>query len=320
MSTMKKVVISAIVFLACSLLCTEAGAEKRIGILIFSEEVRYIAATKGFTEVLKETGFGEPRTKIIIENGGANKAKVAELVQKFAAAKMDLIFSVGTHASTAICQEIKDVPIVFSVVYDPVAAGIAKNWKSSGNNTTGTSTQMPLSKLIEAMKQFAPVKKLAVLYSPGEKNSETQLKDLQGLQATYGIKVLPAPMTKNEEVAHLLPVITPSTDALFVSGSNLVDSQVAAIVEGATKAKVLTISHLEDLIEKGVLLGVCPNCYLIGRLAGEKAVKILKGAKPSSIPIESLKQFDLIINLKTARAGGFRVPPEMMKTARTIEK
>ncbi len=163
MWTMKKAVISALVLLACPLVCTEAGAEKRIGILMFSEEARYIAGKEGFLEKLKETGFGEPRTEIIIESGAANKAKTAELVQKFAAAKMDLILSLGTSASTAICQEIKDVAVVFAVVYDPVAAGIAKNWISSGNNTTGSSTKMPMSKLIEAMKQFAPLKRLAVL-------------------------------------------------------------------------------------------------------------------------------------------------------------
>ena len=88
----------------------------------------------------------------------------------------------------------------------------------------------------------------------------------------------------------------------------------------AIKAKVVTITHLEDLVEKGVLLGVCPSTYLMGRLAGQKAVKILKGVKPSSIPIETLKQFDVMINLKTAKAGGFQTPPDFMKTVKkTVE-
>ncbi len=212
------------------------------------------------------------------------------------------------------------MPIVFSVVYDPVEAGIAKDWKSSGNNTTGTSTKIPMSKLMDSLKRFAPVKSLAVLYTPGEKNSETQLKDLQGIQADYGIKVVPVPLTRTEEFAQLLPVVIRSTDALYVTGSNLVNSQLSIIVDMATKAKVITITHLDDLVEKGVLLGVCANSYLIGRLAGEKAVKILKGVKPSSIPIESLKQFDVMINLKTAKAGDFQVPPDFMKTVRRTIK
>ncbi|MFH1624570.1 MAG: ABC transporter substrate-binding protein, partial [Pseudomonadota bacterium] len=198
--------------------------------------------------------------------------------------------------------------------------GIAKNWKSSGNNTTGTSTKIPMSKLMDSLKVFAPVKSLAVLYTPGEKNSETQLNDLQGTQADYGIKVVSVPLTRAEEVTQLIPIVLRSADALYVTGSNLVNSQLPIIVDMAIKAKVVTITHLDDLVERGVLLGVCPNAYLIGRLAGEKAVKIFKGVKPSSIPIESLKQFDVIINLKTAKAGDFQVPPDFMKTVRRTIK
>jgi putative ABC transport system substrate-binding protein len=206
------------------------------------------------------------------------------------------------------------------VVYNPVEAGIAKDWKSSGNNTTGTSSKVPMSKLMDSLKLFAPVKRLAVLYTFGEKNSEAQLKDLQEIQADYGIKVVPVPLTRTEEVAQLLPVVIRSTDALYVTGSNLVDSQLSIIVDMATKGKVITITHLDDLVEKGVLLGVCSDSYPMGRLAGEKAVKILNGARPSSIPIESLKQFDVIINLKTAKAGNFPVPPDFMKTVgRTVK-
>ena len=292
------------VFLIVFLLSIEARAEKKIGVLLFSKEDRYIEATEGFMKTLKEKGFGERQTKIITENAGANKAKAAELVPKFAAAKMDLIFTVGTHSTTAVIQAIKDTPVVFCVVYDPVAAGIVKSWKSSGNNTTGISSKVPMSKLMDNLKQYAPVKRLAVLYTPGEKNSETQLKDIQEVQVRYGIKVVPVPLTKPEEFAQLLPIVMRSADALYITGSNLVNSHISTIVDMATRAKVITISHLEDLVEKGVFLGVCPDSYIMGRLAGEKAVRIFKGAKPSSIPIATLKQFDVIINLKTAKAGG----------------
>lgn len=320
MRSIEKVIFWIVVFLAVSLFSIEAKAEKRIGVLLFSDEARYMEATKGFTDRLKEAGFVEPQTKIILEEAHANKAKAAELVQKFAALKMDLIFTAGTHATLAVAQEIKDVPIVFSEVYDPVEAGIAKSWKSSGNNTTGTSTKVPMSKVIDALKQFTPVNKMAVLYAPGEKNSEAQLKNIQEIQTGYGIKVVPVPFTRTEEFTQLLPIVMRLADVLYITGSNLVNSQISTIVDMATKAKVVTITHLEDLVEKGVLLGVCSDSYTIGRLAGEKALKIFKGAKPSSIPIESPKQYDVMINMKTAKAGGFQIPHSFMKTVkRTIE-
>ncbi|HVO65845.1 MAG TPA: ABC transporter substrate-binding protein [Syntrophales bacterium] len=316
----KKIVFSAVVFLIVFLFSIEVRAEKRIGVLLFSEEIRYIDATKGFMDTLKGAGFGQPQTKIITENAGANKAKAAEVVQKFAAARMDLIFTAGTHATIAVTQEIKDVPIVFSVVYDPVEAGIAKSWKSSGNNTTGTSSKTPMSKLMGSLKQFAPIKRLAVLYTPGERNSEAQLKDIQRIQANYGIKIIPVPLTRVEEITQLLPLVISKADALYITGSNLINSQISKIVDMATEAKMVTITHLEDLVERGVLLGVCPSSYLMGRQAGKKAVQIFKGAKPSSIPIEFLQQFNVMINLKTAEAGSFQVPSDFMTTVkRTIK-
>ncbi len=173
---------------------------------------------------------------------------------------------------------------------------------------------------MESLKNFTQVKRLAVLYTTGEKNSESVLKDLQRIEANYKIKVIPVPLTEIKEVNQLLPEVLRTADAVYVTGSNLVDSQVSVIADMATKAKVITITHLDDLVEKGVLLGVCADAYSMGQLAGEKAVKILKGVKPSSIPIESAKKSDVILNMKTAKKGQFQIPPNLMKTVtRTIE-
>jgi putative ABC transport system substrate-binding protein len=310
----KKGIVSAVVFLIVALFSTGAGAEKRIGILQSSEDVRYLEATKAFVDKLKEAGFGEPQTKIIVEHAGANKAKAAELAQKFAAAKMDLIFTLGTPATVTVALEIKDVPVVFAVVYDPVEAGIAKQWESSGNNTTGTSTKASMPRIVDVLKRFAPVKNLAVLYTPIEQQSVSALRDLQKIQEEYRIKVIPVPLSKAEEVSQLLPILTRSADALYVTGSVFVGSQLSTIVDMAMKSKMITITHLEDLVERGVLLGVSADFHSGGRLAGEKAIKILKGAQPSSIPIEIAKQLKVVINLKTARAAGFQVLPDFMKT------
>jgi putative ABC transport system substrate-binding protein len=292
----------------------------KIGILLFSKETRYLDAAQGIKAVLNERGYGEPSTQFIMGNAEANKAKAADLVSKFAEAKLDLIITVGTSITIPVVQQIKDVPIVFTMVYDPIEAGIAKDWKSSGNNTTGTSPMVPMTELMDSLKRFIPAKRLAVLYSPGEKNSESQLADLRELQQRYGIKVIPVPLTSKEEIALLIPEIVRTSDALYITGSNLVNDQVVLIVDKATKAGVVTMTHLEDVVRNGVLFGVYSDSTLVGRMAGEKAVKVLKGTKPSAIPIETLKSYNLIINMKTARAGRFQFPADFMKTVKkTIE-
>ena len=92
------------------------------------------------------------------------------------------------------------------MVWDPVEAGIAKAWNHSGNNTTGVSSKIPMSKPMEIIGNFARVKRLAVLYTPGEKNSESQLKDLQAVQ-TNKIKIVPVRITRVEDISQLLPEV-----------------------------------------------------------------------------------------------------------------
>lgn len=313
MRTGSTAIVLVALFSLLSLFTGEARAEKKIGILMFSEETRYAEAARGFKESLAEAGFGASKVSYFSESAGGNKAKAAEIAKKFAAIKPDLILSLGTSATLPLIREIKDVPIVFSVVYDPVDAGIATSWLSSGNNTTGTSPLVPMTKLMDVLKKFAPVERVAILYTPGEKNSETQVRELQKLQEQYRIKVIPVRLTKKEEVAQLLPEVLRVADALYITGSNLVNSQIQLIIDLSAKAKVITLTHLDDLVVKGALIGVTTDTRIEGRLAGKKAVKILKGARPSSIPIEMNRKVSVLLNMNTAKKGAFTVPASFRK-------
>jgi putative ABC transport system substrate-binding protein len=302
------------------LLPAGAKAEKKIGVLIFSESERHIDSYKGIMDQLKKDGFGESKVKYTIENAKGSKAKAVEAARNFAAAKVNLIIAIGTTAAIAAATETKNIPIVFSMVFDPVESGIAYSWKSSDNNTTGASPRIPMSMLLDRLKEFMKIKRLAVLYTPGEKNSEAHLIEIQKTQANSHIKVDPVILTKKEEVPHILAEVLRTADAIYLTGSTIVIETVPIIVDLANKAKVATVTHRDDFIDKGVLLAVSADAYLVGRLAGKKAVQILKGAKPSSIPIESEKKLEIILNMKTAKAGQFQIPPAFMKkVTKTVE-
>lgn len=289
-----------------------AQAEKKIGIIMWSDIGRYSDAKAGIMEQLKKDGFGQDKVTFTTENAENNKFKAGKLAEEFSAKKMDMVITLGTSVTVPAVKEIKNVPIVFSMVYDPVEAKIADGWGSSGNNTTGVSNKVQMSQIVDNLKRLAPVKTLGVLYTPGEKNSEIQLKELQ---AVSQIRIIPVPLTNKEEVSPVIENLVNRVDAIYLSGSSIVAGMASQIVDMATKAKVVTVTHVEDLVDKGVLLGVFANPYELGLLTGKKAVKILKGAKPSSIPIEMLKKPDVIINMKTAKAGRIDVPPAFLKTA-----
>ncbi len=309
-----------IAFIVHCLLPLEAMAGKKIGVLMFSEEARYYESLKGIKKQMEKEGFMEPEVKYTVENADGSKVKATELVQKFSAMKIDLIVTLGTSATVAIAKEIKNIPIVFGNVFDPVEAKIAKSLESSGNNTTGVSSGVPMDTLVKTMKEFAPVNKMAVLYTPGQKNSEIQLLALKEIEVTSKIKIIPVILSKTEEVDQVLSGMTHLVDAIYLTGSSIVGMVVPIIVDRANKAKLITVTHLDEYVDKGVLMAVSANSYRLGLLAGGKAVKILKGTKPSSIPIENDSKLDIIINNKTVKSGQFLIPPAFLKkVTRTIE-
>ena len=320
MNRTKIVAIFIMLISMITLFSGEALAEKRIGVLMWSEEGRYVETWKGITEQLKKDGFGDARVKFFIENAKGNKAMASDLAQRFASARMDMVIALGTSAAVAVAKEIKDVPVIFSMVWDAVDARIADNWKSSGNNTTGSCSKFPMSKLVSNLKQLSPIKKLAVIYTTGQKNSEVQLKELQAIQAEFQIKVVPVPLMRKEDVPRIMPEVARTVDAIYLSGSSVAMEAADLIVDIANKTRTITVTHQEDLVVKGVLLGIYSDPFDVGRLAGKKAVMILRGAKPSSIPIESVKKQHIILNMKTAKAGQIQIPSSFRdKVTKTIE-
>jgi putative tryptophan/tyrosine transport system substrate-binding protein len=300
------------IFLVCGLCSAGMAAEKKVGILLWSDEARYTESKTGILDQLKQEGFESPAVKYVEENAKGSKAKVVAVARKFAVEKMDLIIVIGTSAAVPTVRSVKDVPIVFSMVYDPVEAGIVRSWKNSGNNVTGASPRLEMSKLVSVLLELSPVKKLAVLYTPGEKNSESQLKELQNIQKKFNIKIIPAILSKENEVDGILSQVVLTVDAVYLTGSSIVGAAIPVIVNAANRAKVITVTHLDDIVEKGVLLGVSVDSYHVGRLAGKKAARVLKGAKPSSMPIETGKKIDLLLNMKTARKGQFNISPSFL--------
>lgn len=314
----KLLIITCAVCIGGGLHYAEAMAQKKIGILVWSEGSGYLAAKDGIIAQFKEDGFGRPKTRITVEIAKGNKAKAARIAEKFSAANMDMVISIGTSATVAATRAIKDKPVLFSVVFDPVAAKVAKSWKSSGNNTTGSSSKVSMDKLVRTLKQLAPIKTLGVLYTPGQKNSEAQLRELKRVQRKLNIRVIPVPITAKEEIPFIVANVSKKAEALFLTGSSIVVKEIPKIVSIATKAHVITVTHLGDNVKKGVLLGVSANPEKLGRLTAKKAIQVFKGKQPSAIPIETLDKLDIIVNMKTAKKGKIDVPAGFLKNATDV--
>lgn len=296
----------------------EIMAATRIGVLLYSEELRYSSSLEGIKKELAKAGFKEPKVTFIVGNALGSKAKAAELVRDFSEKQLSLIITLGTNATIMAANKLQNVPIVFCMVYDPINAGVARDWQSSGANTTGVSPRIEMSELIKRLGEIRPPRRIAVMYTPGEKNSEVQMKELQALQEKMAFKIVPVIISSQKEISQVLADVLPTVDSLYFTGSSIVGSNIPTITALAAKARVITITHLEDLVEGGVMLGVAADPYKLGIMAGKKAAAVLKGTPPASIPIEFMKRPQLYLNRKTAAATGIKLPDALLQKADKI--
>jgi putative ABC transport system substrate-binding protein len=295
-------------------LAASLQAQAKVGILLWNNQPRYTQCEEGVLAQLKEEGFAPPKVSFTVEQADGNRTTVTELTKKFAAAHFDLVIPIGTMAASTVADQIKDVPVVFAFVFDPVGSKIAADWKSSGNNTTGSSSKTSAPMLLRTLRKLAPVHTLAVLYTPGEKNTEVQLADLQLLK-DFQITILPVPLKSRAEVLAEVSQLEGKVEAIVLTGSSIVGDAAAQIVVLANKAKIITATQSDDHMDKGVLLGVTVNPGAVGRLAGKKAAQVLRGTKPAALEIEALKSSDVSLNMGTAKAIGLTVPPAVQKEA-----
>ncbi len=309
--------LAGILFLTRNL---SANEEKhKVGILLYSEQASYQNAFKGLLEQMKFQGFGEEKVEFEIRNAQGKKDSVIEATKEFKAKGLDLIIVFGTPAIIVVAKEIKDTPVVFSMVFDPIGAGIVNFWESSGNNLTGSSTWISMVSLVNVLRKICPVKRLGVIYTGEEKQTVSQLRELQKLERRMKFTVVPANLTKVEDAGEVVNQLAlPTVDSIFITGGTVVGDSLKQILEVAEIARIPTAAHLMERAEDGVLLAVAANSFSLGRLAGQKASEVLRGIKPEYIPIEYLEQYDIGINMKTARRIKMDMPDTFLKIATKV--
>lgn len=294
-----------------------SASATKIVVLDFNHaEKRHLIPYQAIADTLKEEGFRD--ATLVVEDAGGKKDKAAELSRKLAQDKsVDLYMALGTSAAVPLAKEVKDRPLVFGMVFNPIESHIAKDWASSGNNTTGASDYVSLTAFLTRLVKRAklPVKKIGMLYSPGEKNTEVELADVQAAAKDLGIDVEAVAVPDEAALSKWAGSLKRGQyDLVVLSGANVINHDVAVAAGALARAKIMSVTHLEDLVERGVLLGLVADMREVGRLAGKAAARVLRGEAPSAIRIEYPLP-KLIINEKAVAAGGFEIPPSLREWA-----
>src|SRR5437867_5637247 len=300
----------------------EVGKVPRVGFLFFGS-LGPSRELDAFRQGLRELGYTEGQNIVIEYRFASGRAeRLPELATELARLKPDVLVTPGTPASLAAKQAISSIPIVFAGVADAVGAGLVANFARPGGNITGlTSISAELGgKRLELLKQVAPkASRVAVLYNPADRANVLVLKDLQGSAPALGLTLQPFEVREPGEFERAFVAMSRKrAQALFGATGVLTTEHRKTIVDLAAKSRIPAMWGDREFVDAGGLMSYAGNFYGQVRSAATYVDKILKGAKPGDLPVQQPTTFELVINLKTAKALGLTVPVSVLSRATEI--
>jgi putative ABC transport system substrate-binding protein len=281
---------------------------------------------KGFEKALAEAGFKEGvNVTYDRQNAQGDMANAQTIAQKFLDAKVDLIHSIATPTSQAIVKTIKNIPVVFSSVTDPVNAGLVPKTSppgtKSGTNVTGVSDRWPVFLQFEMYTKFVPkANQWGTIYNAGEANSLVHIKEMRESAKRLGVELIEATVSSSAEVMQAAQSLAGKVKAINITSDNTAVSAFEAIVKVCNEKKIPLFAGDVASVQRGAIVAYGLDYELIGESAGRKAVRILKGENAGDIPWGQAEKFSLHVSEKAAKAQGIVIPPDLLKKADKVIK
>jgi putative ABC transport system substrate-binding protein len=278
-----------------------------------------------FRQGLRELGYVEGQNVVIESRWAEGKYdRLPGLTAELVRLKVDVIVTYGPPAIQAAKQATTTIPIVMAGVIDPLAAGLVASLAQPGGNITGVSLMAPelVGKQLQILKEVVPtVSRVALLGNPDNAGSAPQVRQAQDAARALGVRLQPLEARGPGEIDSAFAAMTrEQAGALIVLVDVMFDVQRTQIAELAAKSRLPTVAGLANLAEAGGLMSYGSNTTDNFRHAATYVDKILKGAKPADLPVEQPTKFELVINMKTAKMLGIRIPESILARAdRVIE-
>lgn len=315
------IAILAITLFSCN---TQTKKEKiyHIGVTQLMTNPGIDAIREGFISEMTNLGYKDSlNIKYTFGNSQGDNTVAQSIAKKFVNDKCDMIFAITTPTAQVCAQEIKgtNIPLVFGAVTDPVSAGLVNSLESPGGNITGTSDRWPTSAQFDLLIQLVPtVKRLGVVYNPGETNSESNIKEVEQVCKNKNLQLIKVAVSNTNEVYAAAQSLVGKIDAFYVSADNTVITAMDAVIKISEKNKIPLLPGVSSNVEQGGFGTLGPNYFDVGVEAAKITDRIIKGEKPANIPVSTAKNFEYFFNLKSAKATGVVIPEDLLKKASKI--
>jgi putative ABC transport system substrate-binding protein len=299
----------------------QPAAPRRVGVLVASPSSGKIA--QQFRQGLRDAGYAEGRDLVIewrVYSG--DYARIPELVEDLVQRKVEVIVVSGTVAAQAAKRATSTIPIVMAVAADPVGSGLVANLARPGGNVTGLSTMTGEvnAKRLQLLKELIPrITRVGVLWNPDTQFHARMIEDIKAAAPSLPVELtVVAVRTREEIVPAFAAVRRAHAQALYVMEDAFFFTHRTTLVELASRARLPAIYGEARFVSEGGLMSFGTNFGDLYLRAATYVDKLLKGAKPGDLPIEQPTTFELVVNLKTAKAMGLTIPQSILQQANEV--
>jgi putative ABC transport system substrate-binding protein len=301
----------------------QAAKVARIGFLEASSPSAIAARIEAFRQGLRELGYVEGKNVAIeYRYAEGNFDRLPALAAELVRLNVNVIVTGGPTAIPAAKAATTVIPIVMAFDTDPVGSGFAASLAKPGGNITGLSTLAPelSAKQIELLKEIVPkLARVAVLGTASRPGSAHALREVENAAKALKVQVQFQDVVDPKGIdAAFLAARKGSADAVLVLGSPLFNANRMELTELASKSRYPVIYDRAEFVEAGGLMTYSVSLADLARRAATYVDKILKGARPGDLPIEQPTKFDLVVNMKTAKALGIKIPNSLLAQATKV--
>jgi len=290
-----------------------------IGVLASGNQASHGPWYAALMQRLRELGWIEGRTIAVEYRWGEGRPeRFTEIAAEFVRLKVDVIVTGGAGPINAAKKATAVIPIVFTATGDPVGTGLVESLARPGGNVTGLSLQQSElgAKRLEILREVVVgLRRLAIMANIGNPVNVLETGELTAAARTLGIEIATFDVRRPEDIALGFEALRGQAEALVVVADVVLNSNRVRISTMALAARLPTMFSFRENVEAGGLLSYGPNYLDLFRRAAEYVDKILRGAKPTDLPVEQPTKFDFVINLTTAKALGLEIPPTLLARA-----
>lgn len=300
----------------------QAEDPKVVAITQIVEHPALDAVHQGVRDELAEEGYTEGENlRLMHESAQGNAAIASQIARKFVGEGPDVIVAIATPSAQTVAAAARNIPVVFSAVTDPVGAKLVSSLEQPGANITGVTDMLPIERHIDLLQRIMPdAKNIGTVYNPGEANSVALVELLEERLAARGMTLVKGAATKTSEVLGAARSLVGKADAIYLTTDNTVISAAEAVVSVGERAKIPVFAADTATVSRGAVAALGFDYYDLGRQTGSMVARILNGASPATMPVESVDALNLFVNPEAGERMGITLSDELLSDAQEIVK